>query len=210
MYTDYDNLLHRGIGWPTSRATVAPKTLEVLASWRGDKDDDIDVVEDILREIIVISDNEEDDEDPKVVTPQNMGGVASGPRSQPSLASSPRITREGLGDKGRSDRIGTRRQIWLDARERRKEPVSLPQARDDHSYYMPRSGRDAPADVDQKSYEQRLRGLEDRAEERIPSIRKAHKMDPQSSSSQINYEQVRFTLALSRPAVFLETGSMVL
>lgn len=179
IYTDYDSLLH-SLGWAGARANVASKTLEVLASWRGDKDDDIDVVEDILREVIVISDDEDDSE---VVRPQNMKVITSDP---PNLSSISLDTRTGLFDQGKSDRIGARRQIWLDARERRKKPVSMPQARDIHSYYVPRPGRDAPMSVDQKLYEQRLKGLKDHTEDSVPTVQQA-----QMSSSRSIYDQVR-------------------
>ena len=59
-YTEYDELL-RKMSWAEARRQVAPKTLEKLALWRGDKDDEPDTMEDILREVVVISDDEDDE-----------------------------------------------------------------------------------------------------------------------------------------------------
>ena len=51
------------MSWADARRKVAPKTLEKLASWRGDKDDEPDQMEDILREVVIISDDEGNDDD---------------------------------------------------------------------------------------------------------------------------------------------------
>ena len=58
MYTQYDELLKR-FDWNEARRIVGNRTLEILALWRGDKEDEPDAMEDILREVIVISDNED-------------------------------------------------------------------------------------------------------------------------------------------------------
>lgn len=61
MYTDYDNLLrtHKH-NWLDARAMVQPVTLDKIIEWRDEKDEP-DAVEDILREVIVIPDDEEDE-----------------------------------------------------------------------------------------------------------------------------------------------------
>ena len=57
-YTNYDQLL-KICGWAEARAAVEPLCLEKIAQWRGD-DDDTDAMSDILREVIVIPDDEEE------------------------------------------------------------------------------------------------------------------------------------------------------
>lgn len=57
-YTDYDRLL-KSHGYLDARAIVEPLTLDKVLEWRDEKDD-ADAVEDILREVIVISDDEEE------------------------------------------------------------------------------------------------------------------------------------------------------
>ena len=59
-YTNYDQLL-KVCGWAEARAAVEPLCLEKIAQWRGD-DDDTDAMSDILREVIVIPDDEEEND----------------------------------------------------------------------------------------------------------------------------------------------------
>lgn len=49
--------------WADARKRVEGPTLDVLISWRDDVDDDTNVMRDVLREVIIISDNEDDEED---------------------------------------------------------------------------------------------------------------------------------------------------
>lgn len=58
-YTDYDRLL-KSHGYLDARAIVEPYTLDKVLEWRDEKDDP-NAVEDILREVIVISDDEDED-----------------------------------------------------------------------------------------------------------------------------------------------------
>ena len=60
-YTDYDKLLRR-VPYHTARAMVEQPSLDKLAEWRGDDEDHPNAVEDILREVIVIPDNDDDEE----------------------------------------------------------------------------------------------------------------------------------------------------
>ena len=60
-YTDYDALLRR-VSWPTARAMAEKPSLDKLAEWRADNEDHPNAVEEILREVIVIPDDDEDDE----------------------------------------------------------------------------------------------------------------------------------------------------
>lgn len=60
-YTDYDKLLRIG-SWEQARRAVENMTLDKLVQWRADKDDDADAMSDILREVIVIDDDDSEDE----------------------------------------------------------------------------------------------------------------------------------------------------
>lgn len=58
MYTKYDSLLKR-FQWNEARSMVEGPTLRKLVEWRGDDDSGKEALEDVLREVIVISDDEE-------------------------------------------------------------------------------------------------------------------------------------------------------
>ena len=60
IYTDYDKLL-RKVPYQAARSMVEPQTLVKLAEWRGEAGDEPDEMEDILREVIVISEDEDDE-----------------------------------------------------------------------------------------------------------------------------------------------------
>lgn len=62
MYTDYDKLLKK-TSFQEARRQVEDVTLEKLVQWRGDDESGMPVLEDVFREVIVISDDEGDDED---------------------------------------------------------------------------------------------------------------------------------------------------
>ena len=49
--------------WAEARKRVEGRTLDILISWRDDVDDDTNVMRDVLREVIIISDNEDEDVD---------------------------------------------------------------------------------------------------------------------------------------------------
>jgi len=61
-HTRYDDLL-RQTNWANARKTVERVCLDILVKWRGDEENGRDDLETILREIVVISDSEDDDED---------------------------------------------------------------------------------------------------------------------------------------------------
>lgn len=65
MYTDYDKLL-KEIPWQAARQTVQDATLLKCSEWRGEEgsDDADDAMEDILREVIVISEDEDETDGP--------------------------------------------------------------------------------------------------------------------------------------------------
>ena len=60
-HTQYDQLL-KLMPWADARKRVEGPTLDVLISWRDDVDDDTNVMRDVLREVIIISDNEDEEE----------------------------------------------------------------------------------------------------------------------------------------------------
>lgn len=62
VYTNYDRLLRTGT-YHAARAQIEQKCLDQLVQWRGDGEDGTNDMEEILREVIVISDDEDDDAD---------------------------------------------------------------------------------------------------------------------------------------------------
>lgn len=62
MYTKYDSLLRR-VQWNEARSMVEGPTLRKLVEWRGDDDNGKEALEDVLREVIVISDDEDSEEE---------------------------------------------------------------------------------------------------------------------------------------------------
>ena len=62
VYTNYDRLLRTGT-YHAARAQIEQKCLDQLVQWRGDGEDGSNDMEEILREVIVISDDEDDDAD---------------------------------------------------------------------------------------------------------------------------------------------------
>jgi hypothetical protein len=66
VYTNYDRLLRIGT-YQDARSSVEQKCLEMIVDWRGSDENGARVLEDVFREVIVISDDEgsdyEEDED---------------------------------------------------------------------------------------------------------------------------------------------------
>ncbi|KAL9617730.1 MAG: hypothetical protein Q9160_007504 [Pyrenula sp. 1 TL-2023] len=62
VYTDYDKLLRRG-GYHTARTRVEKPTLEKLVAWRGDDENGSKLMEDVLKEVVVISDGESSEDE---------------------------------------------------------------------------------------------------------------------------------------------------
>ncbi|PLB44061.1 hypothetical protein P170DRAFT_441507 [Aspergillus steynii IBT 23096] len=60
LYTDYDRLL-KTTSFHEARSTVEEPTLARLVEWRGDDENGKTVLEDVFREVIVISDDEDSD-----------------------------------------------------------------------------------------------------------------------------------------------------
>jgi hypothetical protein len=62
IYTKYDSLLRR-VQWNEARSMVEGPTLRKLVEWRGDDDSGKEALEDVLREVIVISDDEDSEDE---------------------------------------------------------------------------------------------------------------------------------------------------
>jgi hypothetical protein len=60
-HTRYDQLL-RETSWINARKVVEPVCLDVLVKWRGDEETGRDQMDEILREVVIITDSEESDE----------------------------------------------------------------------------------------------------------------------------------------------------
>ncbi|KUJ18104.1 uncharacterized protein LY89DRAFT_614606 [Mollisia scopiformis] len=61
-HTRYDKLL-RETSWMNARKAVEPVCLDVLVKWRGDEETGRDQMDEILREVVIITDSEGEDED---------------------------------------------------------------------------------------------------------------------------------------------------
>ncbi|KAI0124888.1 hypothetical protein BJ170DRAFT_685765 [Xylariales sp. AK1849] len=61
--TRYDELLREGIAWENARKAVEQPCLDVIVKWRGDEETGRDQLDEILREVIEISDSEDGSED---------------------------------------------------------------------------------------------------------------------------------------------------
>ncbi len=61
-HTPYDRLL-KEVAWESARKLVEPICLDTLVQWRGDEETGRDQLDEILREVVVISDSETGDSD---------------------------------------------------------------------------------------------------------------------------------------------------
>ncbi|ETS78743.1 hypothetical protein PFICI_08596 [Pestalotiopsis fici W106-1] len=61
--TRYDDLLREGQKWENARKAVEQPCLDIIVKWRGDEETGRDQLDEILREVIEISDDEDSDED---------------------------------------------------------------------------------------------------------------------------------------------------
>ncbi|KJZ77109.1 hypothetical protein HIM_03430 [Hirsutella minnesotensis 3608] len=61
-HTKYDEMLHQ-MSWVEARKKVEPVCLDFLVKWRGDEENGRDDLDEILREIIVLSDDEDEEDD---------------------------------------------------------------------------------------------------------------------------------------------------
>ncbi|RAH45545.1 DUF2293 domain-containing protein [Aspergillus brunneoviolaceus CBS 621.78] len=85
VYTEYDRLL-KATSFHEARSTVEEPTLAKLVEWRGDDENGKIVLEDVFREVIVISDDEDSDTEEELIQPfdrdQSVVVVSSNPRAE--------------------------------------------------------------------------------------------------------------------------------
>ncbi|KAH8425690.1 uncharacterized protein LDX57_003438 [Aspergillus melleus] len=83
LYTDYDRLL-KTTSFHEARSAVEEPTLARLVEWRGDDENGKTILEDVFREVIVISDDEDSDAEEDVPPPvdrdYSVEVVSSNPR----------------------------------------------------------------------------------------------------------------------------------
>jgi len=70
VYTDYDRLLKQK-SFHEARSAVEQSTLQKVIQWRGDDENGQTVLEDVFREVIVISDDEDSETEEEVATAMN-------------------------------------------------------------------------------------------------------------------------------------------
>ncbi|RAK93609.1 hypothetical protein BO79DRAFT_186220 [Aspergillus costaricaensis CBS 115574] len=84
IYTDYDRLL-KATSFHEARTVVEEPTLAKLVEWRGDDENGKTVLEDVFREVIVISDDEDSDVEGEPFSPNNRDNsvmvVSSNPQA---------------------------------------------------------------------------------------------------------------------------------
>ncbi|KAK6006465.1 hypothetical protein QM012_006875 [Aureobasidium pullulans] len=103
-YTDYDKLL-KLVSWKEARQIVEPMSLTKLIEWRGENDNDTEDFEEILRETIVIDDDDElddagSDTDSTVTASGDDGSDTSLEILQQTLA--PKDLNVGVGERTRN------------------------------------------------------------------------------------------------------------
>ncbi|KFA49326.1 hypothetical protein S40293_04172 [Stachybotrys chartarum IBT 40293] len=107
-HTRYDTLL-KETSWQNSRKVVEQLCLDILVKWRGDEESGRDQLDEILREVVVISDSEEDESDTDPSEPSSMdidvAPTPSVPTMLPPTASHP----PGL-DRHRTPKSGSKKK----------------------------------------------------------------------------------------------------
>ncbi|KAF4634974.1 hypothetical protein G7Y89_g3124 [Cudoniella acicularis] len=93
-HTRYDKLL-RETTWMNARKVVEPVCLDVLVKWRGDEETGRDQMDEILREVVIITDSEEEDDSSSEDDSSEEEGEVTSPSttetpSQPSSRNQPR------------------------------------------------------------------------------------------------------------------------
>jgi hypothetical protein len=75
-HTRYDKLL-RETTWMNARKVVEPVCLDVLMKWRGDEETGRDQLDEILREVVVITDSEDEEDSSEDETSDEEGEITS-------------------------------------------------------------------------------------------------------------------------------------
>ncbi|TQS37939.1 hypothetical protein Golomagni_01568 [Golovinomyces magnicellulatus] len=98
-HTRYDKLL-RETSWINARKAVEPLCLDIILKWRGDEENGRDQMDEILREVVIITDSESENEDdhssPKIDSSEEEAVIflsdQSRPNFQPELRNLPQGT----------------------------------------------------------------------------------------------------------------------
>lgn len=88
VHTRYDDLL-KETSWQNARKVVEALCLDTLVKWRGDEETGRDQLDEILREVVVISDSEAEDSDAESTDDTSVEEVAA----SPELANEPMLSR---------------------------------------------------------------------------------------------------------------------
>ncbi|RDA89941.1 hypothetical protein CP533_0293 [Ophiocordyceps camponoti-saundersi (nom. inval.)] len=125
-HTLYDDLLKR-MPWNVARKAVQPDCLDILVKWRGDEESGRDQLDEILREVVIISDSEDEDSTEDSTDGTSVNSSAPAPSDAENMhrrlpltdAGSTTVTAGG----GRNDRRGFERyrRAWEDAVRRSGE-----------------------------------------------------------------------------------------
>jgi hypothetical protein len=75
-HTRYDQLL-KETSWMNARKAVEPVCLDFIVKWRGDEETGRDQMDEILREVVIITDSEESDESSEEESSDEEGEVSS-------------------------------------------------------------------------------------------------------------------------------------
>jgi hypothetical protein len=94
--TRYDELLKEGQKWENARKAVEKPCLDIIVKWRGDEETGRDQLDEILREVIEISDDEDSEEDDTTeeeAAPE-ASGIEASKGTMPSVARTLAVTQE--------------------------------------------------------------------------------------------------------------------
>ncbi|PHH74741.1 hypothetical protein CDD80_2864 [Ophiocordyceps camponoti-rufipedis] len=124
-YTTYDELL-RDMPWSSARRVIQPACLDVIVKWRGDEENGRDELDEILREVVIISDSEDDESDEESSDGSSIVEIGSSnvaPSACPRQSRAPHPpTQSGVDADGRGRRGFDRyRRAWEDAVRRKDD-----------------------------------------------------------------------------------------
>lgn len=122
-YTDYDKLLRIG-SWEQARKAVEHLTLDKLVQWRVDKDDNADAMSDILREVIVIDDDDSENE-------QDADELGVRPRSHDKQRDS---SVETISSQAGADMLQTWQLSQHDLEEQDQEEITMTKESESYTY----------------------------------------------------------------------------
>lgn len=150
-HTRYDKL-RKETTWGNARRVVEALCLDILVKWRGDEETGRDQLDEILREVVVISDSEDsEDEDAEISSPESDGSVEIiSPPAEPTVLptglnlnyQAPRMRPAGYQRSPRADRTRAagkkeqrgfkRYRAWQEAIQRNRAQAQLPETSSMH------------------------------------------------------------------------------